>query len=143
MLYITQFKLKIMKFLKPQVQLVRKRMEKNTDEYFLHAVTFCDSTNIRANGHELPLPTLNKDGKYEVNLLAIQDTDLPNHNYLTPIVHSIDLGSLPFGDEDGEILVTLYIEEKGILLRGDNNRPAGQGSVSTASADEEGKPIPA
>lgn len=133
-----------MKFYKPQVQLVRKRIKNQADEYFLHAVTFCEQTNIRANGYEIPLPTLNKDGNYEVNLLAVEDADLSNFNYLTPIVHTIDLGILPFGDENGEVVVTLFIEEKGdgrIISRGDKKRRAGTAGVATTSADPDSRPI--
>lgn len=128
-----------MKLLKPQVQLIRKRLKGKPDEYFLHAITIFGEAGYQANGYHLA-KQLNANDIYEVTLLVKKDNRLPKLSYLTPVVHTIDLGNLPFGDEEGLIKVSVKIDAKDILIktRGGN---VGSATTGTSSADEMGKPI--
>lgn len=124
-----------MKLYQPQVQLVKRTHMDAPDEYWLHAVTYCDKTYYRPAGHS-PLPkTADDDGVFRIELRIAQDMELPEFYLLTPLAHTIYLGSLPFDGGDGLVEVSLKV-----LVRGDE-KPAGTVTVSTSSADKESKPI--
>ena len=131
-----------MKLYKPQVQIVRRTNIGAPNEYFLHAVTFCDKSNYRAAGFELNT-SLVEEGLLTVGLKIFQDVSIPEFNYLTPVVHTIELGPLAFPDDDG------IITAEAILSNGIRNINAATetddkntSTVSSTEADEAGRPIP-
>ena len=131
-----------MKLLKPQLQLVKKMVVDAPSHYYLHAVTFCPRTNFRAAGHEIDNTALAEYGVLEVRLKVGLDIELPDFPYLTPIVHTLDLGQIPFpDDEDGLFEVELEV-------LGDNTREVGaekkkkpKSTVGSSDAEEVGRPI--
>lgn len=124
-----------MKLYKPQVQLVRRTRIDEPDEYFLHAVTFCGRTSYRAGGHS-PIPaTVNADGLLAVELSIVQDPALPDFEYLTPVVHTIALGS-PVAQ--GEELIVAVSLADGTSARATSNPTT---TVSSMDADEDSRPI--
>lgn len=137
-----------MKIFKPQLQLVKQTNKDKSHDYYLHAVTFADRTSYRAHGVEALPTTLNERGNYEVNLLIARDSRLPDFKYLTPIVHTLLLGQLPFAEE-GDIEVNVFITELGKEDTGlsrlsgskNNNQRAGGSVTGTTSADGDARPI--
>lgn len=78
----------------------------------------------------------------------MQDTALPDFNYITPVVHTIALGSIAFPGGEGEIEVAVLgtvMEESAAGTRDGNptlkTKTGGQGTVSTVSADNKTRPI--
>ncbi len=125
-----------MKLNKPQIQLVRRRMVDADDEFSLHAVTFFKQSNLRASG-TYPIPTtLEDDGSLAVDLKVIEDPDIPYFEYLTPVVHTIELGVLPFANGDGLIKIRTIVER----LSRDGDDP-GEAKVMSSDADEDSRPI--
>lgn len=130
-----------MKLFKPQVQLVRKKSKKKADKYFLHVITVFNNTSYRAVGHEPFAKKLNKKGAFEVRLLVKQDKNVPRFEYLTPVVHTLELGALPFVDESGKVAVTVY-EEVEETSRSEKKKKKVGGAISSAvSADNGSQPL--
>lgn len=136
-----------MKFFHPQIQLVRELILDAPDVFFLHIVTFCPRTCFRANGHSTDAGQL-ANGLYKVSINLIQDTALPDFDYITPVVHTIALGSIAFPSGEGEIEVTVLgtvIEDSAASERSTDpktkTKTGGAGTVSTISADKKTRPI--
>lgn len=129
-----------MQLFQPQVQLVKRSYMDEDPDYFLHAVTICNRTNYRADGND-PLPTeLNAAGEFEVSLNIAQEIDLPDHGLFTPVMHSINLGKLPFGMEDGMIRINVYASKlEG--TRDSSGKPDGTNTVSSTTVEEEDRPM--
>jgi len=72
---------------------------------------------------------------WEINLSIAIDMELPDFRLPTPVVHTIRIGALP--SEEDPIDITVNIME---IERGDD-KPKGSTTVSSASADEEDRPI--
>lgn len=131
-----------MKLFKPQVQIFRRRMWEQPDEFFLHAVTFCPRTPFKANGYSID----KEENVIRVSLQIIKDPAAPDFEYLTPIVHTISLGSFEDQSDEGEIDVAVVIESP-VLSRGGNeppkseSTPAAQTTVKSTSADEDSRPV--
>lgn len=139
-----------MKFFYPQIQLARETHLNDPDSYYLHIVTFCPLTNYRADGYEVDDSDLQTEGVYKVTIKIYQDVNLPDFKYITPLVHTISLGSIAFPGGDGWIEVTVegaVIEESssGSARSGENptttTKTGGTGAVSTTNADDRPKPI--
>ncbi|MCB0577074.1 MAG: hypothetical protein KDC61_21120 [Saprospiraceae bacterium] len=147
-----------MKFFHPQIQLARETVlnesEYEPDVFYLHIVTFCPRTCFRADGYETPGFGPNNEtqaeGLYKVVIKLIQDTTLPDYGYITPVVHTIALGSIDFPGGEGEIEVQVQgavVENDGGGMRGDTNPPTtttktgGTGTVGTTGADSISRPI--
>lgn len=99
-----------MKFYKPQLQLARTNslnaegaFETN---YTLHAITLCRRTSFRAAGYELGEQV--RDGVFPVTLHIRQDADMPDLEYITPVVHTIELGAIDADEE--EVLVEVHVK---------------------------------
>ena len=121
-----------MKLFQAQVQLAKQADMDLHPEYWLHAVTFCDQSHFVAAGHG-PLPNaINEHGEIEIDLFITRDIEMPDLNFLTPVVHTIYLGRI-----EGEFLLIANVKE---ITRGNDN-PGGNSSVSSGSANEKEKPI--
>lgn len=140
-----------MKFFKPQIQLVREPVLDRPDAYSMHVVTFCNRTNYRADGFSVNDSDLN-DGLYRVTVNLIQDPSLPDFQYITPVVHTFNLGSIAFPGGEGwfEVQVTgAVIEATPTAANRDGNPPTtttktgGTGTVSTSDADGLTRPVDA
>ncbi len=135
-----------MKFFHPQIQLARETVLDEPDAFYLHIVTFCPRTCFRADGYEVDDSELS-GGKYKVQIKLRQDPALPDFGYITPVVHTIALGSIAFPGGEGEIEVQVQgavMESGGSGTRGDTNPPTktgGTGTVGTTGADSTSKPI--
>jgi len=122
-----------MKLLKPQVQLVRKTHIDQEDEFSLHVITFLPKTNYKADGYDVA-DQLDSDGILPISLYISKDESIPEFNYLTPVVHTFEIGALPFSDGDGMIRVDLVVT--GARTTGSS----GGTHSSTADADDDGRP---
>ena len=137
-----------MKLFQPQLQLARETYMDEPDAFFLHVVTFCSNTSFRADGHSVNDSLLN-EGKLEVEVKIYQDPDLPDMNYLTPIVHTIKLGHIAFPEDEGVIDVRVIGDVQvapSTVTRsgtkpGTKTKTGGKGTVSTTSADDKSRPI--
>ena len=128
-----------MDFYQLKIQLVRRRVLDQSDAFFLHAITFCPFTNLRANGY-----ALRPEGdQIEVTLFISEDPELPNYEFETPVVHSINLGSFPSGKSNGQFEVKVLLQSGPISRDGTQpgEKPVAETTVSSTSADEDSKPI--
>ena len=111
-------------------QLVKQELP---EEYFLHVITHTNKTDYRANGYA-PIPSsLDENGRLNIELYVMEEPQLPDFAYDTPVVHTLALGQLPFGGGSGEINI--------IVTDGLGNK-IGDTIVTTADADEVARPIP-
>ena len=94
-----------MKFFHPVIQLGKESGEL-ADKYFLHVVTFCPRSNFQADGFSINNENL-ADGLLKVTVKLKQGAALPNFEFITPVVHSIDLGAIAFPFEDNTVEVTV------------------------------------
>ena len=129
-----------MKLFKPQIQLARES-EKQTDgsfkdHYHLHSVTFCDRSNYRVSEEDSVIEPLNTEGILNVNLYIYPAPDIVDLNYLTPVVHTVDLGT-PI--EKGEEF-TVYVHVFKELPSRSTNNSAGSSQGSSTQADEDARP---
>ena len=97
-----------MKLRKPQVQLRRKKNEDGNWHYYLHAVTFFNRTGLVADGHYPIEQELNDKGMFIIRLKTKRDHSIEKMNYITPVVHTIDIGVSPFGSGEGMFCILNY-----------------------------------
>lgn len=136
-----------MKFFQPQLHLVRDRQLDQPDIYYLHVVTFCPRSSFRANGYSVSDAQLQQEGVLSVTLQLKQDPGLPDFDSVTPVVHTIDLGAVPFPGAEGwvdvEVLGTV-LETTGEGEPGAEKvskpKTGGKGTVSTTHASEKARP---
>lgn len=131
-----------MKLFEPQIKLIKEALWKAPDNFYLHAVTYCDHIHFLANGHD-PIPTeLDENGVWQIGLHILHDHQLPEFRCVTPVVHTIPLGPFP-GGEGGDIEVSLFIDS-GLRARGEEEKPKTpvvKTTVSTTDANEASRPI--
>lgn len=120
-----------MKLFKPQLQLRRRRNFRDQYLYHLHAVTFTDNTKYEAAGHKNPV--IDEKGLPMIILYLKEKNDGMDFPYITPIVHTIDLGPLPI-EKDIESLVRVCV-----VIKGKDAQTAGEGHTSTGDSDEDPK----
>ena len=131
-----------MKYFHPILHLLCRIHLDEPREYCLQAVTFCDRTQHRAQGHfELP-HTLDENGFWCIDLKIGRDIELPDFESITPVVHTIELGPSPSESDDFDIKVNV------ILLNGSGRetnkkkpKPAGSSVVKSTDADEDSRPL--
>ena len=82
-----------MKLGKPQVHLYRTRKTNGKYLYWLHAVTFFSRTDLVASGFDIRTQD-SSTGSFKVVLKFDRTPGNKNLGYLTPIVHTIELGEL-------------------------------------------------
>ncbi|MEL6657186.1 MAG: hypothetical protein AAFP77_18125 [Bacteroidota bacterium] len=121
---------------KPIVHLKKRTKYDGTKIYFLHCITYFYKTNIIADGH-LPISTELDDNQIMTVVLRVrEDATLPMLNrVLTPVVHTIELGVLPFADEYSG-LIRVVVQQDGRS----SDKP-NESSVSPADGDEDDRPI--
>ena len=133
-----------MKFFQPIIQLAREPMLDEPDAYFLHVVTLCPHTSFRANGHEVDSGELS-NGKYIVRVKLLQDPNLPDYPYITPVVHTLALGSIDFPGGEGVVEVTVVGDVLAMASPGtrdaDPPKTGGTSSTGTTGSDTPTKPI--
>jgi hypothetical protein len=137
-----------MQFFHPTLHLSRETTLDAPDAYYLHVVTFCPRARFRANGHEIVgFHTGNTiEGSYKIKVKLFEDAALPDLDALTPVVHTLALGSIAFPEGEGwfEVQVigeTLDTSGGGTLSRSGEPKTGGTSTVSTVSADNKTRPI--
>lgn len=134
-----------MKFYQPQIQLAREQVLNAPDAFYAHIVTFCAKTNFRANGYTVDDRDL-QNGNYKIDIMLLQDSNLPEFDYITPVVHTISLGSIAFPGGEGWITVTVLGDvpaDRGNTRDVDppksETKTGGSGTVSTTSSDDKSR----
>ncbi len=123
-----------MNYFEPQVSLLKETHMDQADKYFLHVTTMLDQSNYIAMGHD-PIPSqLNADGILPININYGIDPNLECLCIATPIVHTIDLGTLPPGDFaiDVTIIDSVLASDK---------KPKGKTTVRASDSKEIERPI--
>jgi hypothetical protein len=135
------FKTLFMRFFHPQIQLARESVPNKPDAFYLHVVTYCPRTCFRAFGHFVDDSELDK-GKYKVKVRLLEDPEMPDLMYITPVAHTIPLGSIDFPGGEGEVDVEVIgqvPDPSGVRTRSggpaQKTKTGGQGTVSTVTAD--------
>ena len=130
-----------MKFFHPVLQLGKESGEL-ADKYFLHVVTFCPRSNFQADGFSINNANL-ASGLLKVTVKLKQVAAMPNYEFITPVVHSIDLGAINFPIVDSDIEVTVIgdvLQEPTSNARSTDapttTKTGGTGTVSTTKADD-------
>lgn len=130
-----------MKLFKPQLQLARESEEQSDgsfrDHYYLHVVTFTDRTNYRADDCVVDDTALASEGKIKIKAYMYQDLDIPDFNYLTPVVHTLDLG-MPV--EVGTEFIVEVTARLGMTERNGGSGSGGSTQTGSSGADEDGRP---
>lgn len=134
-----------MKFFHPVIQLGKESGEL-ADTYFLHVVTFCPRSNFQADSFSINDEHL-AEGKLNVTVKVKQAAKMPNYEFITPVVHSIDLGEINFPFEDSMVEVTVIgdvLQEPTSNARAADTptttKTGGTGTVSTGSATDRERP---
>lgn len=121
-----------MKLFRPQIQLAKLTDVAGPDIYYLHVITLTDFTNYVPSGHVVG--TMDLDGTLPITVSAVIDESVPALRYITPIVHTIELGPLEFPLEGGLIEVTFDDGSRG-TTNGKKN------VARSVDADEDAKPF--
>lgn len=119
-----------MKTYTPLVHLARKITEGQPDEYFIHVVTFMNNTNYKADGYNT-IPSLPTNNRYVITVKIKTDPLIPNMTLLTPVVHSLSLGTINLSS-------TPLIE---IDVLDQNSALVGKKIIHRDDADEAAMPI--
>ncbi|WP_421796042.1 hypothetical protein [Haliscomenobacter sp.] len=134
-----------MKFFHPVIQLGKESGEL-ADNYFLHVVTFCPRSNFQADGFSVNNEHVD-NGLLKVTVKVKQAAAMPNYEFITPVVHSIDLGAINFPIVDSTIEVTVIgdvLQEPTSNARAADTptttKTGGTGTVSTGSATDRERP---
>ena len=118
-----------MKIAKPQVHL---RKNTSTGTYMIHVVTWMDYTKFKSNGY-VTLPTSPEDGVFQIVLKIAEDTTIPNMAMLTPIVHTLSLGSI-------ELSSSRPFIEVSVINSSDSDSIVGKTKTHQDGADDSGMP---
>ncbi len=133
-----------MKFFQPYIQLAREPMLDEPDAYFLHVVTLCPRSSFRANGFEADDSKLS-EGKYIVRVKLLQDPQLPDYPYITPVAHTLALGSIAFPAGEGIVEVTvvgdIIAAASSATRDAEPPKTGGTSSTGTTGSDTPTKPV--
>lgn len=124
-----------MELFQPNAKLVRKKISETPEEwkYLLYSVTLCDHCHYEADDFTQSSFSLNSDGHYAIELNISKNTSLPvDKEYVKPVVHMADLGSVSITDTNPTIEVKVY---EGAQLKGKG------GVLHKATAEEDAMPI--
>lgn len=121
-----------MKFFQPLIQLVRETGQGLPDDYFLHIVTFSPNARFRADGYDTDDSNLQSDGLLKVNVYLKQDTGLPDFDFITPVVHTFELGNIAFPGGSGTIRAQAFYR---LFEPVEELKPGGAAQVETADAE--------
>ncbi|MFM9950628.1 MAG: hypothetical protein ACKV1O_22005 [Saprospiraceae bacterium] len=121
-----------MQLFKPHAQLIKITDANNPDQYYLHVITNTDLTNYEGDGFSIG--TLDQNGILPVTVKLTINQSIAGFEYITPVVHTIDLGYIAFPNGTGSVEVTLQ------------NTAGGSGNgkkniVRTVDADEDSRPV--
>lgn len=125
-----------MKFGQSHVQLRRRKQTDGSWYYWLHAVTFYNHTGLVADGTFPIEQSLNEEGMFVIDLKVKRDHSIKMMPYLSPVVHTIEIGAVPFGSEEGWFLVRTIV----IGLSKDPNNQGGQ-TTHSSDSDDDDRPI--
>lgn len=129
-----------MQLFTPQVQLFSELTAEGPEDYILHAVTFCDCTNFRADGHQIVNIEPDEHNKVTIHLFIREEEDLPKEYSLNPVVHTIKLGPIDF-QGDGFIESHVFLQKAVISRTEGTSPPSGSTTSSTTSSKKKGRPI--
>ena len=101
-----------MKFRKPIVQLLKKTNLGAPSNFYLHVTTYFPKAYIVADGHRELVKELNDKREMKIVLKIKEDVNIPDIQLINPVVHFVDLGTLPFED-NGNWFVKVLITKKG------------------------------
>ncbi len=131
-----------MQLFTPQVALFHELVYGAANEYFLHAVTFCDMVQWKAAGHFIHPIDLSNINTVKIDLFVEQDITIREIQSLTPVVHTIELGPI---DHQGEIIFeTSVIQRRAVQSRNgddDGGSTSGTTTSSSTSSKQVGRPI--
>ncbi len=132
-----------MEFFKPKLQLWFQKELDQPGNYFLQAVTMCDRTNYRADGHFVDRSSLEGEKEIRVRLLLKKDTEFGDFKTKTPVIHTIALGQIDAHANGTEVMVIAEtIDADRPLTRdgseGNSNPPS---TVGTTGANQGDRPI--
>ncbi len=122
-----------MKFFEPQVSIIKHTHLDAPNEYFVHAVTFCNNTQFYADSYAIESRQSNSNSLLLLSLFINRKTDIPELNCVTPIAHTISLGNY-----DGAIEIKVVNKDKS---KNDSGGMVNKSAVSTSDATEIDKPI--
>lgn len=132
-----------MKLFKPQLQLAKESEMQDDgsfrDHYYLHVVTFTDKSNYREADYDINPGQLQSKGIIDIKLYIRQDNDIVDLNYLTPVVHTLDLGT-PV-EKGEEFMIKVDVVKGGPSRDPGSGGSAGSGQTGSSDADEDGRPI--
>lgn len=128
-----------MNFFSPIPNLVRRTVIDGNDKYFLQIITYCDQFNYRVDPNYTLSEEVDENGNFDVHINIIQDDNLPANTMILPLVHQIPLGTFSIENILINIKLTTEIQQN----TESNKKPKGVVTISTASADEETRPIEA
>lgn len=102
-----------MKFYDPQVKIFRRTGNDRQDHYYLHCVTHVKDTSIVADGlmEQLDLSTNYDRNDYGVILVQLKASigNQPSLGAIHPVVHVMELGTLPPGQNTKLLEVTFKV----------------------------------
>lgn len=136
-----------MDYFLPQIELGREIVLDEPDAFYLHVITVCPRTNFRAGSHQFDNSDLG-NGIFKVTLTLEQDPTMLDLAFDTPVVFTLELGSIPFPDEEGIVSVDVIIPDTltgGAANRTESDPPPPtktSGSASSSQAKDNPKPIP-
>lgn len=119
-----------MQLAKPQVHL---RKNQATSTYYIHVITWMDNSRFKANGYDT-LSTNSTDGVFTVNLRIAEDSDLPDMDLLTPVVHTLELTGIALNTD------APFLDVK--VLHASTNNVLGRRKTHKDDADDSGMPTP-
>jgi len=99
----------------------------------IHVVTWMDRTKFVADGYET-LPISSSAGVFTVVIRVKEDTDIPDQELLTPVVHTLWLPDMNIED-DGP-----FIEVK--LKNSEDSSYMGKRKTHNQDSDDSGMPDP-
>lgn len=129
-----------MNFFIPSGSLFKRTHIDVPDQYFLHAVTFCNNTHYVADGFKIDDSKAKNKRVISIELNIREDKNAPSISTVKPVSHTIALGPLPFGD-NGTIELNLSKEQENNINQ--LNKSGGKDKVilSSSGATEIERPI--
>jgi len=123
-----------MKIGTPVVHLKRDAGPNDSTIYNLHAITWMEHTCFESDGYE-ELPDELEDEVFRVVLRIKQNGAIPNMSLLTPIVHTVALDTIDFGEAN-------ICVEVSVIDTSDNNCEQGKRKTHTDDAEDSTQPPP-
>lgn len=111
-----------------------------SQNYYLQTITYFNRMGYVANGHKIINNVPDADNTIYVSISVKKLADFPAFEAATPVVHTIDLGIVDFGDREGYVEVELFVEKDPIFATRSGGGKKSRTNTSTASKDI--KPIP-